>query len=226
MLLRGAASDRLDKLRAHNDGSLDTEFKEIADLAKKERGEVPDAIDILPTCQCESDEGRHTEYAIALQSSCLKSDQLASISEESSQVVKDHQDKAQQLVASMVRLVDANDQRLDSDIVKELRLSHVGKLNFDEMNGGQTLVIMYDVKTSGEDGKRPSYRRPGFRKTHLERVLGLVLQSRTATPGEQLLNLRKRDVVAVFDAGKDGLAGPILACMKIGDKAYPTVPDC
>ena len=49
---------------------------------------------------------------------------------------------------------------------------------------GKKLVI-YDVKQSGESSSRPAYRAPSFRKQHLRKLVGAVLQcetNRTAMP--------------------------------------------
>jgi hypothetical protein len=81
------------------------------------------------------------------------------------------------------------------------------------------VVIWYDVKASGEDAKRPAHQRAAFRKNHLDRMMAMTLESRSAPNSDGLAELPKREVVLLFDACREGNMNGLLSSIKVGDKA-------
>jgi hypothetical protein len=183
-------------------------------LTATERGEEPHAVDTLP---CGSDDADHGEFTVVLQSSSLTSTHVDNLTSENQDVVKDHQDKAVKLVSQLVRLIDGS--LPDKEVLSQLRMSHINKHNFDGATG--YLIMFYDVKGAGEDAKRPNNRKPAIRKMHLDRLMGLTLQSRSVDGEDHITSLGSHDAIMILDAGRDGNAAPLMSSIKIGDQPQP-----
>ena len=130
---------------------------------------------------------------------------------------------ASKLVATLCRLINSN--LSDKEVLHQLRTSHIGRLDTDELSG--MLVIFYDVKASGEDAKRPAHRRAALRKGHLDRMMNLVLSSRTpAESADTLTAIKQKEAILIFDAGREGNTSSLLSSIKIGDQALLCVRVC
>ena len=203
----------LDRLLSHNDDSLKNAFEEIKTLTAKERGEEPLPVDTQPSADEAHD---NIDFLVAIQSNSLSASDLVKISEESSDIVKEHQEMASKLVATLCRLINSN--LSDKEMLHQLRTSHIGRLNTDELNG--MMVMFYDVKASGEDAKRPAHRRATLRKGHLDRMMQLVLSSRTpAESADKLTAIKPKEAILIFDAGREGNTSGLLSSIRIGDQA-------
>ena len=208
----------LDELLPVHENTLKNEFDNITALTATERREEPQAVDTPP---CGSDDPDHGEFAVVLQSSNLTMTHVDNLTAENQDVVKDHQDKASKLVAQLIRLIDGS--LPDKEVLGQLRMSHINRHNFDGATG--YLIMFYDVKSAAEDAKRPANRKPAVRKAHLDRLMSLTLQSRSADGEDNITSLGSHDAIMIMDAGRDGNASPLLASVKIGDQAHPA-PQC
>lgn len=221
--LRAAGTERIDRLLAHNDNALKAEFQEIKTLAAKERGEEPEFVDTRLADDDMDEAAKNADFLVALHANVLQTGDITKLSDESGDIIKDHQEMAAKHVATLVRLI--NGSLPDKDVLEALRLSHIGKLNTDDM-AQSMLLIMYDVKSSGEDARRPTYRRPSLRKPHLDRMMQLALQSRMPDPSTDLDKLRKNEAIVIFDAGRDGNTTALLSSIKVGDQVLLPKPKC
>jgi hypothetical protein len=205
--------DAVDQLSKCNEGHIETEFKAIADMTARERGEEPLLVDTRPST---ADDEEPDEFLVALQSNSLTRDHLGALCSEHEDIIKEHQEKASKLVAQLVRLIDGS--LPDKEVLQQLRMSHVGKFNTADLDSG-SLMIFYDVKVSGEDAKRPMLRKPSLRKSHLDRVMQLALKSRMAEGSDELTTIPPNEVVLITDAGREGNAMALLSCLKLNDQA-------
>jgi hypothetical protein len=190
----------IDRLYDFNDGALRVALDEIKWMTMKERGEDPVPVDTRPTAEDDT-HAADLGFYVAVQSKIINKEELGKAPREDLDVVREYQEMASKYVTHWVRLIDASLPA--KEVVNQLRLSHVGKLDSTTMESGSVL-IWYDVKASGEDAKRPAHRRPVFRKKHLDKMMSNVLESRSAPEGERLTQLPAREVVLLFDACREG----------------------
>ena len=117
----------------------------------------------------------------------------------------------------MIRLIDGS--LSDKEVLQQLRMLHVGRLDSDSLTD-TTVGIFYDVKASGESQRRPQIRPPGFRKTHIDKLVALGLRSRTPDPAKEAEEtaIRKNKVVVLMDAFRGGNSSSVRLAAKIGDK--------
>lgn len=216
--------DPLDELLTYNDEAIKKELDRIASMSASERGEtVPIvAVDTLPVDGADSE--FTGEYAVAIQSSVLKPADVANLTTDVEEVIKDFQDKATKAVSQSIRLIDGS--LSDKEVLQQLRMSHVGKFDSSTLKD-ETVVILYDVKSSGEQARRPMLRPPAFRKQHIDRLLPMALLSRepeTKKPedgDDEEVTIRPKEVVVLLDAFREGNASSLLSSVKLGDQAQP-----
>ena len=204
--------DSVDCLTMANEERISTEFKLITDMAAAERGDEPLLVDTRPSMV---DGTEPDEYLVALQSNSLTRDHIVMMSPEHEDVIKEHQEKASTLVAQLIRLIDGS--LPDKEVLQQLQMSHVGKLNTDELVSG-SLMIIYDVKSSGEDAKRPMLRKPALRKPHIDRLMQLALKSRLV---DVTAAIPQNEVILITDGGRDGNSAALLSSVKISDQVPP-----
>jgi hypothetical protein len=166
-----------------------------------ERGEVVDSRAPLDKPE-DGDEGLSIDFMIALQSGSLKSERVTTLEEDDSAVIKEHQDLAAKLVQMNVKLIDGS--LPDKDIITLMSSSTIGK--FSDGN----VIIFYDVKSSGEDAKRPEVRKPMLRKTRLDRSVKLALHCRT--PDD--IGIRETDFFVMMDGGRHGNTSTLTGSLK------------
>jgi hypothetical protein len=203
----------IDLLSKANDEHIETEFKMITEMAARERGEEPLLVD---TRLSTVDDEEPVEFLLALHSTSLTRNHMETLCTEHEDVIKDHQEKASKLVAQLIRLIDGS--LPDKDVLQQLRQSHVGQFNTATLETG-SLMIIYDVKVSAEDAKRPMLRKPSLRKSHLDRIMQLALTSRTPDGVDELTTIPQNEVILITDAGRDGNATALLSSVKINDQA-------
>lgn len=138
----------VDLLLKANGARIETELKLITDMAARERGEEPLLVD---THQSTVGADEPDEFLIALQSTNLTRGRLEPSCNDHEYVINDHHEKASMLIAQLIKLVDGS--LPDKDVLRHLRQSHVGKFNPANLDTG-SLLIIYDVKVSGEDANR------------------------------------------------------------------------
>ena len=205
-------ADPLSAILSINEDGLLGEFKLLTDMAARERGEEPAMVDTRPSTVNEPE----SDFLVALQSNSLTRDHIDTLSAEHEDVIKEHQTMASKLVAQLVRLIDSS--LLDKEVLQQLRMSHVGKLNTAGLPSG-ALLIFYDVKVSSEDAKRPMLRKPALRKSHIDRLMQLALKSRTPDGSDEMTSLPKNEVILITDAGRDGNASALMSSVKLNDTA-------
>lgn len=209
----------LEKIYEYNDGALQSILDECKATAARERGEEPATVTVAPPLADYDDPSSETsQFAIALKSDSLRLDDLLTVSHDTRAIIMDHQEAASTRVSEFARLLSGSIK--DDALLKHMRESHVGTVSAADLQNG-CILIAYDVKASGEDSKRPAYRQPAFRKTHLTRLMSLALQCRLP-PDAVRTELAKHEVVALFDAGRDGNAAALLSQVRIGDQAPAT----
>lgn len=210
-------ADPLEELLTYNDNAVQQELDKITAAAATERGEEPAAVDAQPEHLADDHGSEGADFKVAIQSNLIKVADVRQLSDENVDIIKEFQEKATKLVAQMIRLIDGS--LPDKEILQQLRMSHVGKLDSDSLTDG-TVGIFYDVKASGESQRRPQIRPPGFRKTHIDKLVTLGLRSRVPDPAKESEEtaIRKNEVVILMDAFREGNSSSILSAVKIGDK--------
>ena len=185
-------------------------LENITKQAKLERGEPIDTRAHMTSD--ETDAAPSDEFLVALQAGNLTVDHVNKMADEDTNIVKEHQDLAIRHVQINVKLVDGS--MGDRDIISAIKLSSFGA--FDSGN----LLILYDVKASGEDARRPELRKAALRRTHLDRLVKLALRSR-ADGSDEALAIQQSDILVFFDAGRHGNAHSLLGSLKDdNDKAF------
>ena len=185
-------------------------LENITKQARLERGEPIDTRAHMTSD--ETDAAPSDEFLVALQAGNLTVDHVNKMADEDTNIVKEHQDLAIRHVQINVKLVDGS--MGDRDIISAIKLSSFG--SFD----GGNLLILYDVKASGEDARRPELRKAALRRTHLDRLVKLALRSR-ADGSDEALAIQQSDILVFFDAGRHGNAHSLLGSLKDdNDKAF------
>ena len=102
---------------------------------------------------------------LILMSTVFAADQFETLSANQRDLVRDAVDDAKRVVAAGVRLIDGTDA--ESSNIAALRDSAVGRIH-----GGNDgyVVIIYDLKSSGEDPTNPFGRSAPLRKAHVDRL--------------------------------------------------------
>jgi hypothetical protein len=77
-------------------------------------------------------------------------------------------------------------------------LNEVGAAKFIPPNHN-CVLIMYDIKQAGESMSRPQYRMPPFRKAHVRKLIGAVMQVR----GKKQ-KIMENNVFVLMDAYRHG----------------------
>lgn len=190
-------------------------LESIKTQALSERGEV--IVDSRMERAAAGEEGElDSDFLVALQAGIIKADHVTDLKDDDIDVIKEHQELAVRHVQTTVKVVDGSVS--DKVLTEMLRLSHVGQ--FQSGN----LMIVYDVKSAGEDSKRPELRKPMLRKTHVDRLVNIALKSRQPA-GDETLSLRPTDFIFLLDAGRHGNSNTLLGSVRDGEKQART-PDC
>ena len=106
-------------------------------------------------------------------------EQLTNFTDTQRDTVKEATEEAKKVVAAGCRLVDGTEK--ESLLFMALRDSAISRIQ-----GGRDgyLVIVYDLKSSGEDPKDPFQRSAPLRKAHVDRLTGVALKARSTVAGE------------------------------------------
>lgn len=83
-----------------------------------------------------------------------------------------------------------------NNLINTLRVWPGGKTD-DLSEGTYASLILYDVKQSGEDGRRPTRGAP-FRRAHFEKMIRAVLRARSSTSTEEEPSVAAGDVFVVM----------------------------
>jgi hypothetical protein len=192
-------------------------LENITKQSKLERGEPLDTrVQLVP----DEDDGKPSDdFIVALEAGNLTVDHVSKMCDDDTNIVKDHQDLAIRHVQMNVKLVDGS--MADRDIISAIKMSSFG--TFD----GGNLLIFYDVKSSGEDARRPDRRKTALRRPHLDRLVRLVLRSRLGDSDGDLLFIQQSDIFVFFDAGRHGNVHSFMGSLKNeDDKAVACCPTC
>ncbi len=98
----------------------------------------------------------------------------------------------------------------DRDIISASKMTSFG--TFD----GGNMLICDDVKSSGEDARRPDRRKAALRRPHLDRLVRLVLRPRLGDSDEALF-IQQSDIFVFFDAGRHGNVHYFMGSLKNED---------
>jgi len=182
-------------------------LENITKQSKLERGEPLDTrVQLVP----DEDDGKPSDdFIVALEAGNLTVDHVSKMCDDDTNIVKDHQDLAIRHVQMNVKLVDGS--MADRDIISAIKMSSFG--TFD----GGNLLIFYDVKSSGEDARRPDRRKAALRRPHLDRLVRLVLRSRLGDSDGDLLFIQQSDIFVFFDAGRHGNVHSFMGSLKNED---------
>ena len=189
-------------------------LENITKQSKLERGEPLDTrVQLVP----DEDDGKPgDDFIVALEAGNLTVDHVSKMCDDDTNIVKDHQDLAIRHVQMNVKLVDGS--MADRDIISAIKMSSFG--TFD----GGNLLIFYDVKSSGEDARRPDRRKAALRRQHLDRLVRLVLRSRLGDSDGDLF-IQQSDIFVFFDAGRHGNVHSFMGSLKNeDDKAVACCP--
>ena len=189
-------------------------LESITNQSKLERGEPIDTRVQLVTG--ENDGEPSDDFIVALEAGNLTVDHVNKMGDDDTNIVKDYQDAAIRHVQMNVKLVDGS--MADRDIISAIKMSSFG--NFD----GGNMLIFYDVKSSGEDARRPDLRKATLRRPHLDRLVRLVLRSRLGDSDGDLF-IQQSDIFVFFDAGRHGNVHSFMGSLKNeDDKAVACCP--
>ena len=141
-------------------------------------------------------EAIETKSAAVKSSVLLEELQDQGISDRDREVVKNATKEATEMVAAGCSLFDGtNDESL---LVMALRHSALFGIRGD---GNRRVVIIYDIKASGEDATNPFQRAAPLRKTHVDRLTRVALEARSSDPD----TINPGDVWMFFDDGRPKL---------------------
>ena len=136
-------------------------------------------------------------------------EQLANFTDTQRDTVKEATEEAKKVAAARCRLVDGTEG--ESFLFMALRDSAISRIQ-----GGRDgyLVIVYDLKSSGEDPKDPLQRSAPLRKAHVDRLTGVALRARSTVAGE----INPGDMWILFDDGRPSLMLQLQGSLKMCPK--------
>ena len=146
---------------------------------------------------------------LVLMSAVFPADRLQSMSSEQRDLVKDATEEAKRLVAAGVRLLDGMDS--ERSLIQALRDSPISRIQ-----GGVDgyVVIIYDLKSSGEDPTDAAQRSAPLRKDHVEGRARIALKARSVDDN----TINPGDMWVIFDDGRFALGkqlqGSLKSCAK------------
>jgi len=135
---------------------------------------------------------------------------IAELSEAQQESLCEYETEARVLVSSIVRLVDGS--QAEKALVTILQKSTIGKIR-GGLDGN--VVVIYDLKSSGEHVKRPDIYPPPLRRGHAEKMVRVALRSRLSPDAgeDEALSILGGDVLIFFDGARpsfqDALQGGI-----------------
>ena len=123
---------------------------------------------------------------------------------EAKEKVLNFQRFVQNMVKTHVKFLEDKDTKesVDPQLITQLTTSRAGQLRGDALRGNYVLIV-YDVKLSGEANSAPHHRPPSWRQGHHLKLINLAMRSRMETTEE----LNSGDIYLGFNAHKFGTDG-------------------
>ena len=113
---------------------------------------------------------------LVVMSALFAADRLEALSSDQRDLVNESADDAKRIVSAGVRLIDGED--MESTLISAIRDGPISRIQ-----GGSDgyVVILYDLKSAGEDPNDPFGRSAPLPKAHVERMTRVALKARALT---------------------------------------------
>ena len=174
-------------------------------IETKSAGMAAQMLPAVPDSLSEVHASEVGDEEMVLMSAVFAPDRLQSLSSEQRNLVKDSTEEAKRLVAAGVRLLDGMDS--ERSLIQALRDSPISRIQ-----GGVDgyVVIIYDLKSSGEDPTDAAQRSAPLRTIHVEGRTGIALKARSVDDD----TINPGDMWVILDDGRFALGKQLQGSLK------------